>query len=255
MLSVATFEMAIKGNTLKINLQCVLPCSHVKRDGAFEATYEKLFAAERRSDEERSLNPDLVDTPLYARRSYVLETGRTLHRLTLDGVSISVGDAVIFVLSSPLPPRQATVTSAFFASQRSGLSQCSEVHAGDLVVTCKGDGNDEMNGSLIARHWMASVLSPLSWTAESSSDVFHDVRELQVRAARDAVGSGNLLPPLRPKSSTLWRLKNGVRDAVPFSINSDDRGTTGKERVAGRGVYGLYIHAVQISLQQQLVPH
>lgn len=93
---------------------------------------------------------------------------------------------------------------------------------------------------------MASVLPPLSWTAESSSDVFHDVRELQVRAAGDAFGSGNLLPPLLPISSTSWRPKNGVRGGVPFStvsfaINSDDfEARRGKKESLG-GVCMSYV--------------
>lgn len=251
MIPTTTFELPVKRKTSTVNVQCILPSSHVRRDIAFDATYRKLFEAEKRPDVERALHPDFVDSPYYNRRSDILQTGKMITRFTLDGLSISVGDRLTIVLSPPRGCTRVVATSAFFASHRSGVAQCSDVHAGDLVVTCEADGDDQMSGSLVARHWMACVLPPLSWSPESPRDTYHDVSELQMHAAEDAAGgdaavTGDGAACSSPGRSVSWRPKKGVLGGVPFStislvINSDDfEARRGKNESLG-GVYMSYV--------------
>lgn len=246
MLPATSFELPMKSSKGKVNVQCILPSAHVRRDVAFEATYEKLFEAEKRSDEERSLHPEFVDSPFFTERADILETDRTMHRFTLDGVRVSIGDSLTVVLPPPLSPCRVIAISAFFASHRSGLAQSEDIHAGDLVVTCEGDGDGEIDGSLVARHWMASALPPLSWKPELSNATYHDVVELQVRVAREQARAETpgATPSDAPPSS--WRPKRGVMDGVPFAtvslaMNSDDfEARRGKNESLG-GVYFSYI--------------
>lgn len=251
MLPTTTFELPMKSKTSTVNVQCILPSSHVRRDISFDATYRKLFEAEKRSDVERALHPDFVDSPYYNKRSSILMTGKKIGRFTLDGVTISVGDGLTIVLYPPLGSIRVVARSAFFASHHSGVAQCSDVHAGDLVVTCEGDGHDQVSGSLVSRHWMACALPPLSWAPESPSDTYHDVSELQVHAAGDsargdAAVSGDGAASSSPGCVVPWRPKKGVRDGVPFVtisliMNSDDfEVRRGKNESLG-GVYMSYI--------------
>lgn len=247
MLPTTAFELPTKVGNVKVNVQCILPSAHVRRDVAFAPTFRKLFEAEERTAEERALHPDFIDSPFFTRRSDILETGRTMHRFTMDGVRVSVGDSLTVVLRPPLAPRRVTATSAFIASHRSGLAKSSNVHAGDLVVICEGDGGDEVSGSLVARHWMASVLQPLSWAPDSSSGACHDVLEVQIRARRDADGGGeDPVDTSVGQAATPWRPKRGVKDGVPFStvsiaLNSDDfEARRGKNESLG-GVYLSYV--------------
>lgn len=247
MLPTTTYELTMKdpGKSSKVQVQCILPSLHVKRDIAFDATFQKLFDAEKRSDEERSLHTDFIDCPLYTHRSDVLETGRTIQRITLDGVRVSVGDRLTVVSSPPLPSHRVIVTSAFFASHKSGVAQCNDVHAGHLAVTCVGDGDHQMSGSLVARHWMASAQAPLSWSPKTPSDTYHDVQELQAHDAGDAAVPGNATATPGGSSSTQWQPRNGMRDGVPYAtvslaINSDDfEARRGKNELLG-GVYMMW---------------
>lgn len=226
----STFELQMKGKDGKVSVQCILPSSHVRRAVAFAATYQKLFEAEERSEDELALHPDFFYSPFYTCGSRALDTGRALQRFIIDGVCISLGDSFITDLSPPLSSPRVVATCALFASHRSGVAHCNEVRAGDLVVTCTGDGDDEMRGSLVARHRMASELPLLSWSPQSpqsTPNAYHDVLELVLNSAEDGASLGSQEEPSTSTASSPWRPKKGRRDGVTFSpvslaMNSDD---------------------------------
>lgn len=62
LLPLQSLTMAVAGHVGHVPVACTLPRAHVRRDVAFEATFQNVLAAEQRPDEERVLQPKFIDS-------------------------------------------------------------------------------------------------------------------------------------------------------------------------------------------------
>lgn len=247
MLPTRSYMMKAVGKEGKVAVECILPSAHVRRDVAFEKTYQRLVAADKRSAAECDLHPEFVDSPIFQARESVVPAEASIRRFTLDDIDLSIGDAVTVVLAPPHLPRRVVITDAYYTSHHSGVAQGAHVHAGDFLVCCDADGDGESGGCLVARHWQASVLPPLSWVPDSTAVELSDVVEVQIRRrAADVRGT----PPTESHGEEVpaasRRSCSGVKDGVDFitvsiCLNSDDfESRRGKHESLG-GVYMSYL--------------
>ena len=87
-------------------------------------------------------------------------------RFVLAGVSIVVGDGLDVDLGGGRVVKGVVVHDAFFVGSTIGLAPDDIHHAGDFLVRCGGvDGGP---ADIVARHWHAATLYPLSWLTDDS---------------------------------------------------------------------------------------
>lgn len=111
-----TSNVRVSGAADTIPLSCILPSSHLRRGMRFSATYDLFFAADRRTEEQRRLEPDFADTSLFNDRQRVLLSGKTVQHFILDGARVSVGDTIHIIYALPDAVCRATIADAFFVS-------------------------------------------------------------------------------------------------------------------------------------------
>lgn len=241
MLPTQSFSFVSPGSAEKVSVDCILPSSHVRRDVAFSATFENFLAAELRTDEERALEPEFIDSPLFNIRPTVLLAGETIQHFTLDGTDVSINDLLVIKLAAPHASRRVKVSDAYFLSHESGLSPGQSEHAGDFVVAC--DSLSGVSGCIIARHWLASQLPSMLWLSDCEGDELIEILSLHhLRTGDEGRGGTSTATvedaPVRRKVSDL---QEGVHVlTVSLCINSDDFETRrGKKQSLG-GVYMSY---------------
>lgn len=154
LLPMQSFSLVVTGSAEEVSVELILPSAHVRRDVSFTATFENFLSAKLRSDQERLLEPNFIDSPLFNNRPSVLMAGESIQRFTLDGVDVSINDKMVVKLVSPHSPRLVKVTDAFFLLHESDLAPESSEHAGDFVVAC--DSASHVPGCILSRHWKAS---------------------------------------------------------------------------------------------------
>lgn len=255
MLPLQFFPMAAAGHVGHFPDTCILPSAHVRRDVAFEATFQNFLVAEQRPDEERVLQPEFIDSPMYKERSSVVMAGSTIRRFTLDGLDICLGDELHVKLPPPFQVLHTKVADAFFLSHESRMSSGSAQHAGDNVVVCddefgEASSNGSERGSILARHWLVSELPPLSWIPESEGAEAVDVLKLRVhRSAGHSVGGSSTTPDIAAADGSSPSARCGVSSfkdgeallTVSLCLNSDDfEPRRGRSQSLG-GVYMSYL--------------
>jgi len=122
------------GKNELVEVAYVAASAHVRRDLLFTETFEKFKAADERSDSDRALHPEFVDSALFQDRETVLSTGRSVPRFQLGDVFLAVGDGVDVDLQDGTGARGAAVVVAYFAEAADGLNVDACQHAGDFVV-------------------------------------------------------------------------------------------------------------------------
>ena len=157
------------GKNELVEVAYVAPSAHVWRDLLFTETFEKFKAADERSDSDRALHPEFVDSALFQDRETVLSTGRSVPRFQLADVFLAVGDRVDVDLQDGTGVRGAAVFDAYFAEAADELNIDACQHAGDFVVKCKLSGGEEAN--ILAHYWHSSSLPPLSWMTDDAAAV------------------------------------------------------------------------------------
>ena len=157
------------GKNELVEVAYVAPSAHVRRDCLFTETFEIFKAADGRSDSDRALPREFVDSALFQDRETVLSTGRSVPRFQLGDVFLAVGDRVDVDLQDGTGVRGAAVVDAYFAEAADGLNVDACQHAGDFVVKCKLSGGEEAN--ILAHYWHSSSLPPLSWMTDDAAAV------------------------------------------------------------------------------------
>jgi len=144
-----------------VEVKYIKPSEHVQRDLMFERTSELFKEAEARTDLDRELHPEFVDSPLFQDRSSVLQGGQTVQKFALASLDIAIGDRLDVDLGSGRVVRGVVVHDAFFVGSASGLEPDDGHHAGDFLVQCGGI-EDGAPADIWARHWHAASLHQLS---------------------------------------------------------------------------------------------
>ena len=122
------------GKNELVEVAYVAPSAHVRRDFLFTETFEIFKAADGRSDSDRALPREFVDSALFLDRETVLSTGRSVPWFQLGDVFLAVGDRVDVDLQDGTGVRGAAVVDAYFAEAADGLNVDACQHAGDFVV-------------------------------------------------------------------------------------------------------------------------
>jgi len=160
MLQTSTFWAPQVVNDGLFEVKYIKPSEHIQRDLIFERTSELFKEADARTDLDRELHPEFVDSPLFQDRSSVLQGGQTVQKFALAGLEIAIGDRLDIDLGSGRVVRGVVVHEAFFVGSASGLEPDDGHHAGDLLVRCGIE--DGAVADILARHWHAASLHPLS---------------------------------------------------------------------------------------------
>lgn len=246
LLPVCTADVPLADGNGIMSVKYIQPSAHVRRDIAFAETCRLFSAAGRRSNDDRVLEPEFVDSPFFNDRAKVLLSGATVQRFILDGQGISVGDTVDLILASPLPRVRIVVADAHFCSYLSGVGDDGELHAGDFVIVGSGDES----GTLVTRQWSAIELPVITWLPDSDSSTAREVQRVVVVAS-----AGDTQAPTENGASANGgdqlcsgsrRATTGVKDGERFIIvsicfNSDDfEARRGKSASLG-GVYMSYL--------------
>lgn len=234
-----------------VSVRYVAPSAHIRRDLAFDATFNLFKKADARGSVDRGLHPEFVDSPLFQDRASVLMSGRLVPNFVLGGIRLSAGDKTDARLLGGRLLQNLHIKRAFFASARTGLARSRAAHAGDFIVECDV-GTDASGGAgyFVSRHWCATSLCPLTWHSDGSSGVeVLELRRVGVSEAAGlaAMGTSSGQGSSQPSNSTssrrmMWGEENGEKFlVVSLCLYSDDFGTrTGKEVSMG-GVYMSYL--------------
>ena len=145
-----------------VEVKYIKPSEHVQRDLMFERTSELFKEADARTDLDKELHPEFVDTPLFQDPSSVLQGGQKVQNFALAGLDIAVGDRLGVDLGRGRVVRGVVVHDAFFVGSASGLEPDDGHYAGDFLVRCGGI-EDGALADILARHRPAASLHPLSW--------------------------------------------------------------------------------------------
>lgn len=231
-----------------VNVRYIAPSDHVRRDLQFVSTLELFKKADRRTDKDRELHPEFIDSPLFQHRSSVLMSGQLVPHFVLNGVQLSVGDCVGASLTGGRSLDGIVIRRAFFAAAQSGLARNQTAHAGDFIVEC--DSVElQVGGYFVSRHWCAASMPPMTWHA--LDDTVVEVLELR----RDGPGdlsphgtSGSAAAGAAPRRSDhsprrlMWDQIDGEASlVVSLCFYSDDFGTQSGKEVTMGGVYMSYL--------------
>lgn len=104
-------------------MRYIAPSDHVRRDLQFASTFELFKKADARSNREREMHPEFIDSPMFHDRASVLLSGRLVPRFLLGGGHLAVRDRVCATLVGGRALRGIFVKRAFFAAARSGLAR------------------------------------------------------------------------------------------------------------------------------------
>jgi len=156
----------------------------------FERTFAFFKKADAWTDLHRKLHPEFFDSPLFLDRSTVLLGGQTVPRFVLAGVSIVVGDGLDVDFGGGRVVNGVVVHDAFFVGYTSGLAPDDVHHAGDILVRCGVvDGGP---ADIVARHWHAATLCPLSWlTDDGEAASIHYLRHHEYDVHPQCNGRGD----------------------------------------------------------------
>lgn len=236
-----------------VNVRYIAPSEHVRRDLLFDSTYELFKKADARTELDRSLHPEFVDSPMFQDRNSVLMTGRFLQQFILAGVQFSVGNHVSACLVGGRSLHNIKIKRAFFAAPQSGLARDTTAHAGDFVVECDNvPTQTETAGYFVSRHWYAASLPPLTW--HSAGNIVDEVTELlRVGAAGLPTGPGagddgtaadtshDAQSGAPSNRRLMWgRIGDEASLVVSLCIYSDGFGTQSGKEVTLGGVYMSY---------------
>jgi len=176
-LRMETCKVRVPGQVSEVPVHYIFPSSHVRRDLRFARTFKKFLAADLRSDEERALHPEFVDSPFFQDRGTVLLAGKTVKRFVLDGMAVTVGNQLQMTLVDAGTTFWVVVSDVYFCSHSEGVGRDHVVHAGDFVIAC--DDADGAAGCIVVRHWLSELLHGFSWRPDPDHSL-HKVKELCV---------------------------------------------------------------------------
>ena len=179
-LRMETCKVRVPGQVSEVPVHYILPSSHVRRDLRFASTFKKFLAADLRSDEERALHPEFVDSPFFQDRGTVLLAGKTVERFVLDGIAVNVGNQLQMTLVDAGTTLRVVVSDAYFCSHSEGVGRDHDVHAGDFIIAC--DDADGAAGCILVRHWHSELFHGLSWRPDEDHSL-HEVKELRVSSS------------------------------------------------------------------------
>jgi len=229
MLQTSTCWAPQDGKDGLVEVNYVKPSEHIRRDLQFERTFALFKEADARTDLDRELHPEFVDSPLFQDRSTVLLGGQTVPRFVLAGVSIVVGDRLDVDLGGGRVVNGVVVDDAFFVGSTSGLAPDDGHHAGDFLVRCGvADGGP---ADIVARHWHAATLHPLSWlTDDGEAAPIHSLRhhEYDVHPQRNGRGDDQVAAGSMGQAATdgSGQANGGGHDAharaAALQIRADD---------------------------------
>jgi len=175
MLQTSTCTAPQDGNNGLGEVNYVKPREHIRRDFPFERTFALFKEADARTDLDRELHPEYVDSPLFQNRSTVLLGGQTVPRSVLAGVSVVVGDWLDVDLGSGRVVNGVVVNDVFFFGYTCGLAPEDGHHSGDFLVRCGVPGGGP--AEIAARHCPAATLYPLCWlTDDREAASIHSLR-------------------------------------------------------------------------------
>lgn len=237
-----------------VNVRYIAPSEHVRRDLLFDATFELFKKADRRTEEDRLLHPEFVDSPLFQDRTSVLMAGRLVPQFMLGEVQLSVGNRVTASLVGGGLLDNIKIQRAFFAAAQSGVTRDEAAHAGDFIVECCSVlPAHEPAGYFISRYWCAASLPLLTW--HSQDHTVTEVLELDrvdepgCPPPSEIHGSGTGAEPeagTHPGAQSNRRLMWGRIDGeaslvVSLCFYSDGFGTQTSKEVTLGGVYMSYL--------------
>lgn len=235
-----------------VSVRYIAPSDHVRRDMLFDSTFKLFKKADERSDRERELHPEFVDSPMFQDRASVLLSGRLVPRFVLSGVLLAVGDRISASIVGGGLLDDLSVKRAFFAGATTGLERSEAAHAGDFIVECdRVAAEPEAAGYLVSRHWCAASLSPLTWHAPGST-VVHVLALNRIHSAGEPPGgvvdsdTPDLEPSSQPGSSAARRLMwsevaGEMSVVVSVCLYSDDFGARPGKEISLGGVYMSYL--------------
>jgi len=233
------------GNVVAVRY--VPPSEHVRRDFAFQGTFERFLASDARAEGMADLEPEFIDTPCCLQRvSHTLAPSGTVPVFQLDGQLFHVGQAVDVSLADGRVVPGAILVGASFLAAVSGLERHHGKHAGDLVLSvgsghgggCAGDGGD--GGEVIVRHWHRTSFPSMSW-ASAVAEPMVTITRFELSAVQP---EHHAIPNI--ESPPVGRPRRGFIDGMPYTtlylrLNSDDfNPRTGKPASLG-GVYMDYL--------------
>lgn len=160
-LKIRTVLVPADGHRELVPVCVILPSEHVKRDFAFRETFDLLFVAGDRSEEESKWHPEFCDSSMQHERQKGLKTGALLHEFVVGGVLLHCGDVVKLELCDGLVLRQVTVGAGALACREAGVLADEAVNAGDFTLPCSRHG--VLIGVLNARHRLPEKHGRLTW--------------------------------------------------------------------------------------------
>lgn len=178
------------GKSGLVEVNFVTPSEHIRCDLQFERTFALFKEAYARTDLDKELHIELVDSPPFQDPSTVVLGGQTVPQFVLDGVSIVVGNRLDVDLGGGRVEDGAVVDDAFFVCSTSGLAPDDGHHAGDFLVRCGVAYGSPAD--MVPRHWHVATLFPLSWlTDDGEAAAIRSLRhtEYDIHPQRD--GGGN----------------------------------------------------------------
>lgn len=236
-----------------VNVRYIAPSEHVRRDLLFDATFELFKKADERTELDRSLHPEFVDSPMFQDRASVLMTGRFLRQFILGGVQFSVGNHVSASFAGGRSLSNIKIKRAFFAASQSGLPRDQAAHAGDFVVECDNVVNQpETAGYFVCRHWYAASLPLLTWhTIGNGVEEVLELRRVGSAGLPSGPGGGDDAAAADPAQDVdvgapstrrmMWdRTGDEASLIVSLCVYSDGFGTQAGKEVTLGGVYMSY---------------
>lgn len=254
LLPTRTLSTSHKPSGKVVNVRYIAPSEHVRRDLLFDATLELFKKADERTEQDRLLHPEFVDSPLFQDRASVLMTGRLVPKFVLGDVQLSVGDRVSASLVGGCSLDNIVIKRAFFAAAQSGLTRDVVAHAGDFIVKCSTTlPEPEPAGYFVSRYWCAASYPLLTWHSQDNSVT--EVLELdrvgapgspQPLAVHGGGTAAELEPPTPPSAPCSRRVMWGEVDGeasliISLCFYSDGFGTQSSKEVTLGGVYMSYL--------------
>lgn len=135
------------------DLWVITPRDHVTRDFLFRETFDLFHELDKRSEEERDLHPEYVDSRFFQDRPSVLRSCPAASGFSLTGRDLFVGDRVDVSLIDGGCLHHLEIIDAFFAGYEYGVDPGPAIHAGDFVVALSSGGTP--TGLLVSRFWRA----------------------------------------------------------------------------------------------------